>query len=74
MNFQGRVIKRSTAAGSKSEREAVVLSTSSGEYVLRRQGGNAFHDPELEGLIGQTISADGDLHGYTLIMHSWTPI
>ncbi|HEY0468659.1 MAG TPA: hypothetical protein VGC79_30905 [Polyangiaceae bacterium] len=51
-----------------------MLSTPSGEYVLRRQGGNAFSDPELDALVGQTISADGDLHGYTLIMHSWTQL
>ena len=74
MNVRGRVIKRLVAAGSKSERQAVLLSTASGDYVLRRQGGNAFNDPELSRLVGQTISAEGDLHGYTFIMRSWTAV
>jgi len=72
MQFHGKVVKRPFAVGSKSEREAVLLVTPAGDYVLRRLGGNAFQDPELEALVGQTISAEGELHGYTLIMGSWT--
>jgi hypothetical protein len=71
MHFQGRVVKKPFASGSKSAREAVMLSTSSGDYVLRRQGGNAFHDTTLEALVGQTISAEGELHGYTLLISRW---
>jgi hypothetical protein len=71
MKTQGRVISKRVAVGSKSEHEAVVLETGSGEYVLRRAGGNPFYDPELDELVGKTIQATGTLHGYTLIMSRW---
>jgi hypothetical protein len=66
--FQGQVIKKRFAAGTKSEHDAVMLSTKSGDYVLRRQGGNAFRDPELERLVGETVSCDGVIHGFTLLV------
>lgn len=72
MQVTGTVIKRPFAAGSKSEREAVMLITSEGEYVLRRQGGNPFFDQELENLVGKQISCEGDLTGYTFLMRRWT--
>ncbi len=66
------MVKKPFGAGSKSEREAVYLVTGSGEeYVLRRQGGNPFQDPELDKLVGKTIVAEGKVTGYTLIMSSW---
>ena len=68
MIIQGRVIKRRIAAGTKSEHDAVMLSTESGDYVLRRQGGNAFRDPELERLVGENVTCDGVIHGYTLLV------
>ena len=71
MQAQGRVVSKPVAVGSKSEREAVVLETDSGEFVLRRAGGNPFHDPQLAVLVGKTIEATGTLHGYTLIMSQW---
>ena len=71
MKTQGRVVSKPVAVGSKSEREAVVLETDAGEYVLRRAGGNPFHDPQLDQLIGKEIQATGTLHGYTLIMSQW---
>jgi hypothetical protein len=71
MKMQGRVIKKQVARGSKSERKAVLLSTDEGEFVLRRQGGNAFQDEVLDGLVGQNISCTGQLHGYTFIIKSW---
>jgi len=74
MELSGRVIKEWIARGSKSEREAVLLDTKSGRYVLRRLTGNPFHDPELEKLVGKTIRCTGNLTGYTLIMSDWTEI
>jgi hypothetical protein len=68
---QGTVAKRLVARGSKSEREAVVLQTGEGEYVLRREGGNPFHDPELERLVGKKIRALGREYENNLIMASW---
>ena len=70
----GIVIRKAVARGSKSEREAVVLQTSdNAEYILRRSGGNAFSDPELDKLVGSSITADGQVvAGQTFIMKSWT--
>jgi hypothetical protein len=66
------VIRKPVATGSKSERPAVLLQTADGEFVLRIQGGNAFHDPRLDALVGKRIEAEGELHGYTFLMKSWT--
>jgi hypothetical protein len=68
----GSVIRKQVAAGSKSERPAVLLQTPDGEYVLRIQGGNPFHDSRLEALVGKRIRAHGELHGYTFLMQDWT--
>ncbi len=72
MEFTGKVIKEVFAKGSKSERPAVLLDTGKARYVLRRQGGNPFSDPALDKLVGKTISADGNLTGYTLLMTDWS--
>jgi hypothetical protein len=50
---------------------AVVLATAHGEFVLRRAGGNAFADPELDALVGSEIEAEGTLHGHTFLLDSW---
>jgi hypothetical protein len=71
MQLRGKVVRKSVGAGSKSERAAVVLVTADGEYVLRRSGGNAFADPELDALVGAKIRATGTLHGYTFLVDSW---
>ena len=71
MEFAGQVVKKPFGTGSKSEREAVCLKTRSDEYVLRREGGNPFHDPELENLVGKSIRCTGTVSGYTLLMSEW---
>jgi hypothetical protein len=71
MQLNGSVIRKLFAAGSKSEREAVILVTEGGEYILRRKGGNPFFDEALEELVGKRIVCRGDLTGYTFIMTSW---
>ncbi|MDO8598131.1 MAG: hypothetical protein Q7R45_16090 [Sulfuricaulis sp.] len=72
--LSGTVIRKPVAVGSKSERAAVVLRTSdNAEYILRRSGGNAFSDPELDKLVGSSITADGQVvASQTFIMKSWT--
>jgi hypothetical protein len=72
MQAHGEVRKGPIAGGSKSEREAVLLATDSGQFMLRRQGGNPFHDPVLEALVGKVIDCEGTLHGYAFIMSKWT--
>jgi hypothetical protein len=71
MRYHGRVVKKPFGVGSKSEHDAVMLVTDAGEFVLRRVGGNAFRDPQLDQLVGKSIAAEGTLHGYTLIMSAW---
>jgi hypothetical protein len=72
MRLEGTVVRKPFAVGSKSEREAVMLVTAEGrEYVLRRLGGNPFHDEELEALVGKRIACEGMLHGYTFIFEKW---
>lgn len=71
--FTGVVIKRPYAVGSKSEHDAVLLRTDDEkEYVLRRKGGNAFSDPELDQLIGKHVSFDGTLRDRTLIISRYS--
>jgi hypothetical protein len=69
-NYQGHVVRRRVAPGSKSDREAVMIEPD-GAFLLRRRAGNPFADPELETLVGKAISARGILHGNSLIIDDW---
>ena len=64
-------MRKRVGAGSKSEREAVVLETGDEDLVLRREGGNAFSDPALDELIGHRIRGVGRRTGYTFILKEW---
>ena len=76
----GIVSRDLVAKGSKSERTAVVLRTQDGkQFVLRREGGNAFRDQVLEDLVGKTITGSGvvpsltcTVPGQTFILKRWT--
>lgn len=72
MEWQGSVNHKLLRRGTKSEHRAVVLSTGSGEYKLRRVGGNPFVDEVLESLVGKRIRCTGRLDGDELFMDSWT--
>ena len=72
MQLKGKVIRELVGKGSKSERGAVMLDTGKHKYVLRRMGGNPYSDPELDGLVGKNIEAEGNVTGYTLIMSDWS--
>ena len=71
MQFSGKVVHRQFGVGSKSEHQAVVLLTSEGPLKLCQAGGNPFHDPELEKLVGSEIVAEGELHQGQLLMTRW---
>jgi hypothetical protein len=71
MRYSGKVVRQPFAAGSKSEHQAVVLMTREGALKLRRAGGNPFHDPELEKLVGNDIVAEGELHQRQLLITRW---
>ena len=72
MQLKGKVIREVVGEGSKSERSAVMLDTGKKKYVLRRMGGNPYSDPDLDGLVGKNIEAEGNVTGYTLIMSDWS--
>ena len=74
MKVTGLVTKKRRDIGSKSERDAVTLETSQGEFVLRVLGGNAFGDPRLEALVGKRIRCDGKPAGKTLLLTEWCEI
>ena len=59
VQLSGKVVIKKIAKGSKSERDAVLLQTDDKEYVLRKLGGNPFHDISLEKLAGKSITATG---------------
>ena len=71
MKFRGRVLRRTLSTGSKSEHVGLVLVTDSGEYRLRREGGNPFWDETLAPLEGKEIEAEGTLRGKQIVMSSW---
>jgi hypothetical protein len=56
---EGEVGRQLLGAGTKSERDAVVLRTPDGSLALRRRGGNAFADPELDALVGRRVRVTG---------------
>lgn len=72
MQLKGKVIKEVVGKGSKSEHAAVLLDTGDKKYVLRRLGGNPFSDPDLDDLVGKTITVEGNVTGYTMIMSDWS--
>jgi hypothetical protein len=72
LKVTGKVLRENVDAGSKSEREAVVLETGAGsKLVLRSQNGPAFGDTTLDELVGCSITATGVQVGRTLIMKDW---
>jgi hypothetical protein len=65
----GTVARALIAPRSKSQHVGIVLRTAAAEeYVLRRRGGNAFHDPVLERLVGATITGLGLVTNRNFIM------
>jgi hypothetical protein len=70
--FTGNVIRKQWGRGSKSEHMAVALESGQSLLKLRREGGNPFHDEQLEKLVGRKIEARGELlDASTLLMSSW---
>jgi hypothetical protein len=70
----GAVVRRRVNVGSKGERVAVLLVGEHGEVALRREGGHAFKDPELDALEGKRIEAEGESAGATFIMKRWREV
>lgn len=73
-NITGAVVEKQVGGASKSARLAVVLEAREGDFILRRPGGNAFSDPELQKLVGKQLRVSGDHDGHTLFMDSWDEV
>ncbi len=65
--LRGQVTRRVFGKGTKSEHLAVWIDTDRGSFVLRRKGGPAFGDPELDRYVGKTVVCDGFLLSHTLL-------
>ena len=65
--LRGEVTRGEYGKGTKSEREAVFITTSDGRYVLRRKSGPAYGDSELERYVGHAVECDGFVLGTTLL-------
>ena len=65
ITLSGSVIRKCFGAGSKTDSE---------EYVLRRKGGLAYGDPELEELVGKHLRCTGTLAGYTFLMSDYEEV
>lgn len=63
----GTAVRGDYGRGSKSEHEAVYLATGEARYLLRRKGGPAYGDDELESLVGHRVECAGFLLGTTLL-------
>lgn len=75
-SLRGEVVRLPYGRGSKSEHSAVCIQDADGHaYRLKIPGGDPFHDPALEALVGKEISVKGRiLHGNTLLIKDWAVI
>ncbi|MBR1155150.1 hypothetical protein [Bradyrhizobium sp. JYMT SZCCT0428] len=72
VELSGQVVRERVDAGSKSERETVVLKAEDGAtYVLRQRGGPAYGDNSLDALVGSSITTKAFKIDQTLIMQDW---
>ncbi len=74
MTFHGMVVRKLFGKGSKSEHVAVSLETPTDTFMLRRLGGNAFRDSELDVLVGKRLRCEGTLVGSTVLMTHWEEV
>ena len=73
IQVDGQVVRKMFGMGTKSEHEAIFLSTPKGDYLLRRQAANPFEvDRELNALVGKKVRVSGKLIGpNTLVISDW---
>jgi hypothetical protein len=67
VGLRGHVTRRVFGQGTKSEHMAVWIDTARGSFVLRRKGGPAFADPELDRYVGKDVVCDGFIVSHTLL-------
>lgn len=74
--WTGVLERRLLAAGSKSERQGLVLRLDGGQVLpVRRLGGNDFRDAALEALLGQRLEVRArQLDSGLLQIESWAVV
>ena len=73
----GRLLRDLVSAGSKSEREALLLEGDDGTtYVVRRRGAPARgeDDPELAALVGRRVALTATVVAGTLLVERCEPL
>ncbi len=75
-SWTGVLERRRLAAGSKSERQGLVLRLDGGQVLpVRRLGGNVFRDEVLEALLGQRLLVQArQLESGVLQIESWSTL
>jgi hypothetical protein len=69
---EGRVNRDTYAAGTKGEHSALILTATDGSrYLLRRLGGPAYADPDLDPLEGHRVSVTGLIHRDVFLIEDW---
>ena len=63
----GSVARAPFGGGSKSRHVAVWIDTGTSRYVLRRKGGPAMGDKDLDRYVGHEVRCDGVLLEHTLL-------
>ncbi len=73
MELDGQIVRKPFAVGTKSERAAIYLESSQGDFVLRRPGANPFEiDRELAALVGTRVRCSGFVNGSTFFVSHWS--
>lgn len=73
MQITGTVFEKEVSQKSKSHRKAFLVKVKDHEYVLRRKGGNPFHDEVIAELDGKKIRATGfKILPNIFVMDTWT--
>lgn len=67
VELNGTVYLKKAARGSKSEHTGVFIKTTTGDFALRKLGGNPFNDESLHQLEGKTITAKGMMDNKLMI-------
>ena len=70
--IDGVVFRAPYGVGSKSEHEAVMIRTASGDFLVRRRECFDFIDEEIGALAGRRITGEGLTTETTVILDDWS--
>ena len=71
MDMEGDVVRRRVLAGSKSERDAVLLKTDQDEFIMRpRNTPILYPSSDMQALVGKRIRVSGFVHAGSVFYDS----